>query len=205
MSSSATSVRLDALIGHYSGYLEDHPELPQFDADGNALHGLLNGDDTLIGGLLGQGEAAGFAKHFTEMLKTHDRKDLVLGQDPGSAGNDDVAVYTGNQADYTLSPVDANGNVVANPHANWNQVVAVKIIDNVGERTLADGTVLPSDGTDLLIGVEYLDFADNHNFNIQAYFDKPPAIDLHYAVAPQTVRDTFGTANTSTTTATMAR
>jgi hypothetical protein len=191
------SVRLDALIGHYSGYLEDHPELPQFDADSNALHGLLNGDDTLIGGLLGQGEAAGFAKHFTEMLKTHDRKDLVLGQDPGSAGNHDVAVYTGNQADYTLSPLDANGNVVANPHANWNQVVAVKIIDNVGERTLADGTVLPCDGTDLLIGVEYLDFADNHNFNIQAYFDKPPVVDLHYAVAPQTVRDTFGTANSS--------
>jgi Ca2+-binding RTX toxin-like protein len=174
------SVRLDALIGHYSGYTEDHPELAQFDADGNAVHGLLNGDSTLIGGLLGHGQAAGFATHFTELLKTHDRKDLVLGQDPGSAGNHDVAVYTGSQADYTLTTLDANGNVVANPHANWNQVFAVKIGDNVGERTLADGTVVPSDGTDLLIGVEYLDFVDNHNFNIQAYFDIAPTLDLNY-------------------------
>ncbi|TPK92269.1 hypothetical protein FJ934_20890 [Mesorhizobium sp. B2-4-12] len=191
------SVRLDALIGHYSGYLEDHPELPQFDANGNALHGLLNGDTTLTGGLLGHGEAAGFAKHFTEMLKTHDRKDLVLGADVGAAGDHDVAIYTGNVGDYTLTALDANGAIVANPHANWGNVFAVKIHDDVGDRTLADGTVLASDGTDLLVGVEYLDFANDHNFNIQAYFDIAPTLDLHYAPTARTVRDTFGTSNSS--------
>jgi Ca2+-binding RTX toxin-like protein len=182
------SIRLDALIGHYSGYVDG------FDSNGNATHGLLNNDATLIGGLLGHGETSMFAKHFTELLKTEARKDFVLGSDPGTAGND-TAVFTGNLSEYSLVALDANGNIVTNPHANWPTVVAIKVTDGLETRTLADGvTVVPGDGTDLLIGVENVAFADQ-TINPQAYFDIAPTLDLHYAPTARTVRDTFG--NTS--------
>ena len=105
--------------------------------------------------------------------------------DGGAAGTADKAAFTGNLADYTIQALDANGNVVANPHANWAGVYAVRVSDNIASRTLADGvTTIPGDGKDILIGVEQMRFADQ-TINPEAYFDIAPTLDLHYVAQSQ--------------------
>ena len=197
-------IRLDRLIGTYNN--------PDNAVGGAYAHTLADGTTnrvaasaTLSAGLLGaSGLSAAFPKHFTDMLQTERFKDLVLGDDI-AAGAADIAKFSGNLAQYTLVALDLNGAVVANPHANWAQVYAIKVTDN---RTAADlldangaplldsnGNLRVLEGIDLVIGVENFQFADQ-SITPAAYFDQAPVVDLRYVAGPVTVAsDSFtGTA-----------
>jgi Ca2+-binding RTX toxin-like protein len=157
------SIRLDVLDGTWQKTVDV--------AGNDVLHQNTQGLLRNVGG---------FSPHFQDLLTS--RPNWTFGSDGGSAGSSDTAVFQGNLADYTLVALDVNGNVVANPHANWASVFAVKVTDNVASRTLPDGiTVVPGDGTDLVIGVERFQFADG-TINPQAYFDVAPSLDLHYVL-----------------------
>ena len=122
------SIRLDALIGKYAGYVNG------MDADGNATHGVVGtlGSDSLL-------DAAGlalFPKHFTDLLKSERYKDFVLGRDNGAAGTTDKVIYNHDRDDYLVEKI------------TWNGIVAYKITDTVAGR----------DGTDLVTGVELFSF-----------------------------------------------
>ncbi|MCS3744356.1 peroxidase family protein [Rhizobium sp. BK661] len=130
------SIRLDTLIGAYSGYSTS------LDALGNAVHSVGN---VLTAGLLGN-VALGtqmFATHYTDLLKTEKFKNMVLGSDPAAAGSDTV-IFSGNRADYTVTTVTFTS-------ANQGTVLAYKIQDN------RPGS---PDGTDLLVGIDIVQFAD---------------------------------------------
>jgi Ca2+-binding RTX toxin-like protein len=140
-------IRLDTLIGTYGGYVNG------FDANGNATHGVTG---TLTGGLLANNGAGIhtelFAKHYTDLLMTERNKDLVLGNDAGADGASDTVIVSGNRLDYTITAINYAS-------AHEGTIVAYKITDNGGLN--ADGSArAPSDGTDLLIGVDKLQFAD---------------------------------------------
>jgi Ca2+-binding RTX toxin-like protein len=129
-------IRLDTLIGAYGGYSTT------LDTLGNAVHAVT--------GILGPGllsnAALGtqlFAKHYTDLLKTEKFKDMVLGSDGGAAGTD-TAVYSGNRANYTITAITFAS-------ANQGTVLAYKIQDNRAGSP---------DGTDLIVGIDLLQFAD---------------------------------------------
>jgi Bacterial Ig domain/RTX calcium-binding nonapeptide repeat (4 copies) len=133
------------------------------DSDGNATHAVNGPLGT--NGLLDVAGVGTFAKHFIDLLATERNKDLVLGQDTGTAAttaaNADVAVFTGNKADYTLTKIDFAS-------AHEGTITAYKIVDNRAGSP---------DGTDLLVGIEKLQFADQTvSLIIQA-----PVLDLHTA------------------------
>ncbi len=166
-------------------------------------------------GLLGHTQTAMFDKHFTEMLRTEMFKNTVLGDGDGAtlnidggartadAGTQDTAIYTGNfnldnpnQSDYTFVALNAQGGVVANPHVDG--FFALKITDhrtandfidaNGNPLVDANGNPLTNEGTDLIIGVENLQFA-NGTIKTAALFDKAPNVDLNYLpVADVTTR-----------------
>jgi hypothetical protein len=144
-------------------------------------------------GLLGHAETSMFDKHFTEMLRAQMFKDMMLG-DAGLDGKADTAIYTGNMyfdgapgSNYTVVALDAQGNVVANPHAGFFALKitdtrsAADFLDANGQPLLdANGIPLANEGTDLLIGVETLKFA-NQAMSVAALFDRAPTLDLHSA------------------------
>jgi Ca2+-binding RTX toxin-like protein len=189
------SVRLSALIG---SYVDANGNASTYDHNNNN-DGLTDADqlqdaryqgashrvgyaDHLSGGLL---EGAGFDRHFSEMLRTELFKDITLG-DGGTDGSSDTAVYTGRLADYTLEALDASGHAVLDPHNHWSDVFAIKITDHGGLNP--DGTIrTPTDGIDLLVGVEKVDFSDTQGVGLQAYFDKAPTLDLHHTLVPTVV------------------
>ncbi len=153
------SIRLDTLIGAYGGYSNT------FDANGNFVHSVTG---PLGAGLLGNLELGTqmFDKHFTDMLMSQKFKDMVLGRDGGTAGLD-TAIYTGNRAEYTITTVTfASGT----PDGT---VTAYKITDNGGLNT--DGTVRVSDGIDLLVGMDFLQFRDQ----TISLNNTPPVVMLH--------------------------
>ena len=169
-------IRLDTLIGTYGGYTDG------FDVNGNATHGVTG---TLTGGLL-DNSALGttmFAKHYTDLLMTERNKDLVLGSDGGPEGASDTVVLSGNKADYTITAVNYAS-------AHEGTVVAYKITDNGGLNS--DGSArTPSDGTDLVVGVDYLQFRDQ----TVSLNNTPPALDLHaFNTATGSYADNFNTA-----------
>jgi Ca2+-binding RTX toxin-like protein len=152
-------IRLDSLIGTYSG-----PYANEFDGASHRAIGFIGSN-----GLLDQA-GPGFDKHFTEMLKSEIFKDLELGGstprtlwgggsigDGGVAGTGDTVVLAGALADYTFERigfVDAHGNSIA----------AFKVTDHGHVSGGAgDPARAASDGTDLVVGVEYFRFAAGGN------------------------------------------
>jgi Ca2+-binding RTX toxin-like protein len=142
------SIRLDQLIGTYSGGYT-------FTVDG-ATHRVA-ANATLSGGLLGGSALIGdFQKHFTEMLKTERFQNLTLG-DNIAAGTADTVVYNGNRSDYTIVGLTSAG-IVTNVPAN---IFAYKITDNRNPLAVdALGDLIPTDGTDVVLGVENFRFKD---------------------------------------------
>ena len=137
------SIRLDALIGTYGGTYNN-------EVDG-ATHRVA-ADAVLDGGLL---FGAGFDRHFTEMLKSERFKDLDLGKDGGVAGTADTVVYSGNRNDYTIVGLNALGQVTT------SGIFAYKITDNRDPLAVdANGELIPTDGIDIVVGVENFRFAD---------------------------------------------
>jgi Ca2+-binding RTX toxin-like protein len=152
-------IRLDSLIGTYSG------TYTMYDTYADASHrnsGVLQNN-----GLLDS--VAGFDKHYTEMLSSAIFKDLELGGsaistlngvtatrqgDGGTAGTSDTAVFTGNLADYSIERVFYNT-------AHEGVVTAYVVTDNRPTNQVdANGDPIPTDGTDILVGVEFMQFAD---------------------------------------------
>jgi Ca2+-binding RTX toxin-like protein len=161
-------IRLDSLIGTYSGSYDK-----VFDTATDrafALNSLASQRVIGTNGLL-DAVGPGFDKHFTEMLQSEMFKDLELGGatikelsvngqaiagsrvgDGGTAGSDTV-VFTGNRADYTVQ-------VISFATANEGTITALKITDN--GHASADPLLVraPTDGTDIVVGVENFKFAD---------------------------------------------
>ena len=195
------SIRLDALIGKYnSGYTHNIDNAGLTDAEQQldaryqgASHRVDYSETVDNSGLLGHSQTNMFEKRFTEMLRAEMFKDTMLG-DGGTDGTADTAIYTGtinidspNQSDYTVVALNAQGGVVANPHANG--FFALKITDNRTANDFIDangdpivdanGNPLTNEGTDLVVGVENLQFA-NGTIKTAALFDKAPTVDLNY-------------------------
>jgi Ca2+-binding RTX toxin-like protein len=163
------SIRLDTLIGRYEsapGVASSYDHNNNNDGSTEALrlqdaryqgasHRVAY-DDTLGAGLL-DNAALGtqdFDRHFTEMLRTQFFKDVTLG-DGGAAGGTDTAAYTGVQADYEVTLVEFDS-------ANAGHVQAYKIVDK-GHTPGPNDPIparAPSDGTDLLVGIQKIQFAD---------------------------------------------
>jgi Ca2+-binding RTX toxin-like protein len=133
------SVRLDTLIGTYSGGYSNTL------ADGTTHRAIgALGDNGLLGNAAIGTEM--FAKHFTEMLRTERFKDLVLGDGGSDVGDVDTATFAGDHTDYDIVQVnfvDARGLAIS----------AYKI-------THARNNAVVNDGTDLVVGVERFQFAD---------------------------------------------
>ena len=147
------AVRLDQLIGTYSG------SYTMVDEISGATHrntGVLQNNGLLARADLG---TADFAKHFTELLSARMFKDYILGNDGGTAGGHDVAVYEGNRADYLIERVAVGSGAPA-----------------VGPVWKVTGTgASVADATDLLVGVERLVFADQELSLLGA----APVLQLH--------------------------
>jgi len=163
------SIRLDALIGSYkdaNGVADDYTSV-------NALVGATHRvaeTSTLTGGILDSAALVAngvniFAKHFTEMLKSLQFKDMMLGDGIADAGSSDTAVFSGNLMDYIVTALDVNGNIVSAPSDNPSQVHALKVEDR-GTDT-RDG----NDGIDLLIGIETFVFDDGAR-TLQEFLDQ---------------------------------
>ncbi len=206
------SIRLDALIGQYDGAdngnlaLGSAAWLTQAMATvaggtgyGNNVEDAYTGASNqalgdLSGGLLAgvnatiAGTANDYEIHFAEMLRSRMFKDVVLG-DGGVDGTADVARFTGNLSEYSLVAYNAQGAVVVDPYINWNAVAAVRVVDSLVTRDINnDGvmTTVSGDGSDLLIGVENLKFADQL-ISVRGYFDQAPNIDLRYQAVTSTL------------------
>jgi len=130
------SIRLDTLIGTYSGTYQVAE-----DATG-ASHRITG--TTLSGGILDYASGGGvtYDKHFQELLKSQAYKDYVLG-DGGANGGVDQADYRGNLADYSFKLLQFQS-------AKEGSVAAVQVKDSVAGR----------DGADLDIGIDKFQFLD---------------------------------------------
>jgi Ca2+-binding RTX toxin-like protein len=186
------SIRLDTLIGQYiQGHdAQGHEIASTYDHNNNndgstealrlqdaryqgASHRVAY-DDTLGAGLL-DNVALGtqdFDKHFTEMLRTQFFKDNVLGDggtDASTLAKPDIAVFTGNFADYRIDPITFQS-------AHEGTVVAYKVTDLRDPNGVdANGVPIVTDGIDLVVGVELLRFADQ-DFSL---VNTAPSLKLH--------------------------
>ncbi|MET4482822.1 peroxidase family protein [Bradyrhizobium sp. F1.13.3] len=186
------SIRLDTLIGQYiQGHDAQGNEIAStYDHNNNndgsteALRlqdALYQGashrvayNDTLGAGLLDNAALGtqGFDKHFTEMLRTQFFKDNVLGDggtDASTLAKPDIAVFTGNLADYRIDPITFQS-------AHEGQIVAYKVTDLRDPNGVdANGAPIVTDGTDLVVGVELLRFADQDFSLVNTH----PGLKLH--------------------------
>lgn len=103
-------------------------------ADQLSTNGLIDTANSQLGL---SGDAA-YAKHFNDVLRTDQFKDLMLG-DGQVDGASDTVVLTGNRNEYTIQRV------------TYGDLTAYRIVDTVADR----------DGSDLLIGVDNFKFADS--------------------------------------------
>ncbi len=170
------SVRLDTLIGKYgdaSAYVHSaeydlaHGSTESLDVldaryagathrvawnaalDGKGLIDEVNAKFGLTG-------ASAYQDHFTELLRSDQFKDIVLGNSSSAgvastASGNDLAVFTGNLADYTIvvTYYDLSTRMLVQ-NANANTVQVLKVTDSVAGR----------DGQDLVLGINTLKFAD---------------------------------------------
>jgi Ca2+-binding RTX toxin-like protein len=148
-------IRLDSLIGRYesgpgtaSTYNHNNNNdgsteaLKLQDAQYQGASHRVGLTDTLSAGLLGN-VAIGtqdFVKHFDEMLRSDQFKDITLG-DAGANGALDIGIYRGNIAQYTISTISFNS-------INEGIIYAFKIDDHTAGR----------DGTDIVVGVNNFTF-----------------------------------------------
>ena len=131
------SIRLDSLIGTYAN------PYTSYDVYTGATHrttGPLG-----VNGLLDAAGTATFGKHFTEFLKSDLFKDHVLGDGGADTASIDTAVFSGNRADYDISKIDF-------VDAHGAAMTAFKIVGARGAGV--------DDGTDLIVGIESVKFAD---------------------------------------------
>lgn len=145
------SIRLDTLIGKYnSGYTHNNDNLGLTAEDQledaryqGASHRVLWSEQIDNSGLIDAANTLGgtqFEKHFTEMLRADQFKNIILGNNNAIANpGTDTVVYAGNRDDYQISRVKYNG------------ATAFKITGT------GDGAV---DGTDLVVNVAKFQFAD---------------------------------------------
>jgi Ca2+-binding RTX toxin-like protein len=156
------SMRLDALIGKYvdastaTGFAIGSQEWRDDAMStggtaagyGNDIENAYSGASNRALGTIdntGLLDLAGFDKHFTEMLRSKMFRDVTLG-DGGVDGTADAVVFSGSRADYTIVELQAG---------------VYKITDNRDPLAVdANGQLIPTDGTDLVTGVEVFKFAD---------------------------------------------
>jgi Ca2+-binding RTX toxin-like protein len=117
------SLRLDTLIGQYhSGYTHNNDNAGLTTADQlqdalyqGASHRVLYTEQIDNSGIIDAANAqlggADFAKHFTELLRSQQFKDTVLG-DNGANGGVDTFVLQGNSNNYTIETVNFAGHDV---------------------------------------------------------------------------------------------
>ncbi|WP_242185907.1 peroxidase family protein [Sphingomonas sp. CARO-RG-8B-R24-01] len=182
------SIRLDSLIGTYAS--PSHPTdayqaANDFSTNAEGASHRIYDDATLQhNGLLDAANAAvvadGFAgvsfeKHLTTLLQSRAYKDYVLG-DNGTDGTANIAAYTGAFTDYDIKSVtvtDASGHVIS----------ALLVHDHrpVGPTGLLADGITPGDGTDLLVGIQALEFNFNETtgtgtvFNLSTQVFQSPA------------------------------
>ena len=148
-------IRLDTLIGRYQsapGVASTYDHNNNNDGSTEALR-LLDAQyqgashrvgltDTLSAGLLGNAAIGtqDFAKHYQEMLRSDQFKDIVLG-DAGANGAFDIGIYRGNITQYSISTISFDS-------VNEGTIYAFKIVDSVAGR----------DGTDIVVGINNFTF-----------------------------------------------
>jgi Ca2+-binding RTX toxin-like protein len=200
------SMRLDALIGKYASgnYTNNNDNLGLTAADQlldaryqGASHRVLWSEQLDNSGFLTKVNAtlggANYASHFTEMLRSEQFKDMVLG-DGGAKGNDTV-VFNGKLADYTLVALDVNGHHTT----DLASIYAVRVTDHG-----AAGRV-GTDGSDLVIGVDNFKFADGTRTLTSLYgclYGSAPVIDLSQTFVDNTYIENFATQTLNGTDAT---
>ena len=158
------SIRLDSLIGKYnSGYTHNNDNSGLTDAQQledaryqGASHRVLWSETIDNSGIIDAANALSgdkLDKHFTEMLRSQQFKDLVLGNNTALAnggadttGGTDTVVYMGNRDDYQISRVKYNG------------ALAFKIVGVGGSADMGDAAKL--DGTDIVVNVAKFQFHD---------------------------------------------
>ncbi|GEM_PF-1544604 len=199
------SARLDTLIGKYmTNGMQDAYETAygligashRVSATSVLTGGILNSSALMVNGV------RQFESHFTEMLRSDQFKDLMLGDDSADGQNtsgNDTVVFTGNFDDYSVLALDVNGNVVTDLLNNFASVYAVRITDNGTPN--ADPLLArePTDGTDLVIGVENFQFADGVQ-TLQSVVGVPPTLTLDFATDAGNYADNFNTASFSNST-----
>lgn len=169
------------------------------------------GNDVVVGGSIKLADlngflgTVGFDKHFTALQSS--RPNFVLGDDGANANKGvDTAVFSGNLADYKLEALDVAGHVIAtaingvvtNNGGSLADIYAVRVTDGQATRSFDGGiTSVPGDGTDILIGVDNVRFANQAITNLTAYFDAPPTLDLHSQITTTnfSATDTFAANN----------
>ena len=182
------SIRLDALIGTYARPLGGDAYHAANDYSTNsegASHRIYTDATLQHNGILDMAGAVGltYDKHLTELLKSRAYKDYVLGDNyqnlkaadfdatghltGGRDGTNDVAVFSGSAANYTVTAVTNPGGVT----------VGYKVAGISGPGL--------ADGTDLVIGIEKLHFSGRGPGGV--------ASDLTLDTAPVVAADRFFT------------
>ena len=182
------AIRLDALIGRYGTGTTDSFVGDAYETSYGligASHRVAEGA-SLIGGLLNGTATSGlFALHFTDMLRSLQFKDMILGNADNEIGNigdgvaisddaDDTVELSGNFEDYSAIAVDINGDQVTDLLGAFDTVVGVRLTDN------GNAEREPTDGTDLMIGIENFVFGDGSTHTLREVIGYPPTLALDY-------------------------
>jgi Ca2+-binding RTX toxin-like protein len=210
------SVRLDTLIGKYTDAMTTQNAalgsmawINQATTSGGTTAGYGNDFEstatgasnratgTIGDGLLGNATIGTemFDKHFTEMLRSKMFKDVVLGDGGSDVAGTDTAVFTGKFSDYTVVAIQINtdGSVTTLTNTQAHTLtslsnVAFKVSDaRAANQVDANGVIIPTDGTDIVIGVETFQFSDR-TINPLAFFDQAPLVDLDYVAVPSVIQ-----------------